>query len=168
MKQRSFTALVFGGVLASATPALAGPADNYISKLDGNWRGGGVLTTPDGKKVKLRCATKNSLSDGQQRLSMNGRCASSQGKASLRGRLRTTDDGAQFTSVSFTIAGRGRYSSARLNGNTLTLNGTGKVDGGRTVSLRSVIRGGGNRYSITLFDNDGGSWNDRGTLTFRR
>ena len=157
------------GLMFGPEVAFAGAADKYVKGLVGKWRGGGTVTINDrGKTVKLRCSTQNTLDEAKRTLTMKGRCASSQGTRPLRGKIQYSANGAAITSVSLKIAGRGGVSAARLSGNTLTLSSTDKTEAGKSVPTRSVISGGGSRYSISLNAKSKGVWEKRGTLSFKR
>lgn len=151
----------------SQLPSHAGTAENYVNGLVGNWRGSGTVQDAKGKAIRLNCKTSNNIRKAKRYLSMRGRCAASSGSRSMVGRLRYSDDGSRLSSGSLTIAGSGGPMSVSLNGNTLTLSGSQKVDD-KVYKTRAVVTGGGSAYSITFFARIDGVWKNRGNLKFRR
>ncbi len=163
---RILSSLVFmSGVLV--TDAHAGRGENYVKGLQGNFRGGGTVAAENGKKVRVRCSSRNTLNTGSRSLSIRGRCASSQGTYPLRGTIRYSADGTRLTTVSLATGG-GRVTGGVLSGNRLTISGRGKDDAGKSVPFRATINGGGGRYSISLSARINGKWSNRGTLSFRK
>lgn len=157
------------GSIALCGPVLAGPADKYVKNLVGKWRGDGIVAVSSkGKKVKLRCKSTNTLDEKKRKLSMRGRCASSQGTRALSVSIGYTVDGKRLNRISYQMAGRGGGSNGQLRGNTLTLNGSVKSSQGGKIPTRSRISGVGGNYSITFFARIDGKWKNRGSLKFRR
>ncbi|MEL6750792.1 MAG: hypothetical protein AAFO70_01780 [Pseudomonadota bacterium] len=150
----------------AATPALAGPADEFLAGIDGKWRGGGTLSVgSDGKQTKVRCSLTNTLSGAT--LALDGNCASSAGKRALKGEL--TASGSNIRSSALTLPGAGilKSPSSRFSGDTLTI--TGSLDeGGRSVPIRNTLRRSGASLTLSVAARKDGGWQDRGTLTFRR
>jgi len=157
------------GSLVLCGPAMAGPADSYVKKLVGNWRGGGIVAiSSKGKKVKLRCKSTNILDEKKRKLSMRGRCASTQGTRALSVSIGYSADGQRLNRISYQMAGRGGGSNGQLRGNILTLNGAVKSSSGGQIPTRSRISGTGRNYSITFFAKIDGKWKNRGSLKFQR
>lgn len=149
--------------------ALAGPAETYVKKLVGNWRGSGIVAVSSkGKKAKLRCKSTNSLNEKKRKLSMRGRCASTHGTRALSVTIGYTADGNKLNRVSYQMAGNGGGSNAQLRGNSLTLNGSIKSSSGGLIPTRSRISRSGSKYTITFFARIGGVWKNRGSLKFSR
>ena len=169
MIKLSFAALFFLTSVSLAGVATAGPAEKYVKGLVGKWRGGGtVVSNERGKKVVLRCTTTNILDKERRELTMKGRCASSVGKRSIKGSMKYSEDGSKLQRVSLSVGGRGGPGLAVLRGSTLVLNGQMQTNTGEMRQTRSVFKGGGNRYTIDLLLRDGGKFQSRGKLTFKR
>lgn len=159
------------GLLGTALPQAteAGQADSYIKNLVGKWRGGGVVTREkNGKQVKLRCTTKNTLSVQLRTLSMKGRCATALGSKPLIGSFTYSEDGTRFEHVSLEIAGRGGESSAKLENSALILDTDMSLDSEQLAISRNIISAQEDEYSIDLYSNQDGEYIIRGTLNFSR
>lgn len=163
-------AVIFSLAMSMMVPtAHAGVADTYVKGLKGNWRGSGTVRVNEkGKKVRLRCSSRNTLNAGSRTLTMRGKCASSQGTRPLRGTIRYSADGKSITSANLRLGKEGGSVSARFRGKTLMLFGAAKTKSGKRVKTRSSIRGGGNRFTISLSANLGKGYRPIGRLVFSR
>jgi len=160
-------ALVVG--VGCATHALAGSAQSYVQGLVGSWKGGGILVINQaGRKVKLRCVSKNTLIETKRTLKLKGKCAASSGRRKLSGRMVYSLDGSKLSSVALGLGAGTKTISSRLAGKTLTINGRAKAEDGQFRQTRSVIRGGGRKYTVGISVLEGSSWKKIGTLTFNR
>ena len=154
--------------LMPTTVVAGGVAEDYTVALQGKWRGGGIVETDKkGKKVKLRCSSKNTLDIASRTLTMKGRCASSIGSKPMVGHIQYSVDGETFESVSLTIAGRGGDSEVSLQGSHLTLNHTEELKSGELRNNRNVISEQDDQYSIDLRSELDGEFVSRGVLTFK-
>ena len=145
-----------------------GAAEDYTIALQGNWRGGGIVETDKkGKKVKLRCSSKNTLDAASRKLTMKGRCASSIGSKPMVGHIQYSADGKTFDSVSLTIAGRGGASEVSLLDQHLTLSNTEELKSGEFRNNRNIISGAEDQYSIDLRSELDGKFVSRGVLKFK-
>ncbi|NND00947.1 MAG: hypothetical protein HKN85_12265 [Gammaproteobacteria bacterium] len=154
--------------LGSSNAQARGVAEDYVTALQGKWKGGGIVTTDKkNKKVKLRCSTNNTLDTESRTLTMKGRCASSIGSRPLVGHIQYSKDGETFDSVSLTIAGRGGASEVSLQDNQLTLSNTEELKNGEIRKNRNLITEQQDQYSIDLLSEQNGEYVSRGVLIFK-
>lgn len=164
-----WTLLVLMLNVSMASSSFAGQADAYVKNLVGKWRGGGIVTREkNGKQVKLRCSTKNTLSLELRTLSMKGRCASALGSKPLVGSFKYSEDGSTFEHVTLKIAGRGGESLATLNDSSLVLDTDMSLNTEQLSISRNVISSNEDEYSIDLYSQQDGQYVIRGTLNFSR
>ena len=145
-----------------------GVAQDYVTALQGKWRGGGIVETDKkAKKVKLRCSSKNTLDTTSRRLTMKGRCASSIGSKPMIGHIQYSEDGKTFDSASFTIAGRGGDSEVSLQAGQLTLSNTEELKSRELRNNRNIFSQKEDQYSIDLQSELDGEFVSRGVLRFK-
>ena len=142
-------------------------AVDLVQDLVGAWRGGGVVETRKGKRVKLRCSTRNVLDSPARTLNMRGRCAASVGVRPLVAHLSYSEDGAQFVDAAFKMANHGGATTVTINGDELILHGETTLKSGATEVQRNIIRKQADGYSIMLYGLQDGEYQLRGTLTYK-
>lgn len=166
-------ALTLAAALALSLPVTPARADAaaFLESLQGKWRGSGTVRTPRGRQVRARCGLTNSWADNLRRLTLSGRCASTQGARAVRGSLTASKDGDAISGSAFgSVAGaRVVSTSSRYSRNRITI--TSRVVDtrvGRTARTRTVITGGRSRFTANVSVDEGSGFKRAGTLTFRR
>ena len=162
--------IAFLALALPSAPAHAN-ASSFLESLKGKWRGTGTVRTQRGRTVRARCGLTNSWADNMRRLTLSGRCASTQGARPVRGSLTASRNGSAISGSAFgSVAGaRVVSTSSRYSGNRITI--TSRVVDtrvGRTARTRTVISGNRNRFTATVSVDEGAGFKRAGTLTFRR
>ena len=160
-------------VFALASPVQAESAANFLKSLAGTWRGSGtVFVSEKLKNSKVRCRITGTFDAGKRRLLNKGRCATAQKKISVRGAINYSGKGNQVSGSYVGAVGDSviTRSGGVVKGTRLTLNTTFQDRAvNKIIRTRSVIRRlSTGKFTITLFEKEGGSYINRGKITFRK
>ncbi len=177
VKYRNWTANILLPVLALMLaiplPASAETSEGFMKSLSGSWRGKGTVSISKKSKITpIRCKVTSRLNQIGKTLHNKGRCATAQRKIRISG---TIGYSAKGNKVSGSYLGSFgdivvTASSGVVKGNQLTLNTTfnsksvSKVSRSRNVIRRISSR----KFTVTLYEKDGGSYKYRGKITFSK
>ncbi len=159
--------------LTVAAPVQAEPAAGFLNSMAGTWRGKGrVYISKKSENAQIRCKITSTLNKIKRKLSNKGRCATAQRKVRVSGAIgysagNNRVSGSYLGALGNTVITR---SFGTVNGNQLTLDTTFLDEkANRVTQARSVIRRLSKRkFTVTLFEKDGGSYLNRGKITFTR
>lgn len=164
--------LFSSAVFATNTPVHAADAASFLKGLDGSFRGRGKATYAKGKKwVNVSCQIANKLSSDGNKLKITGVCATTQGKAKVKGHLHLS--GSKFTGTFFSpsVTLKLTKSFGMVKGNALTM--TSYFTDSRDESLtrvRQVVKRtakGFNSY-ISTYDYASKKYVQSGLIKFKK
>ncbi len=168
-------ARLFLCILATMTlsPAYADSPAKFLAGLDGEFKGRGmaILEFSD-KEQRITCKLKNNFDETQEELHISGECASTQGKASVNGKLQIVDG--QITGSFFSpfpnsemTTSQGTISNGSLVVSAAFVNNeTGNLQKVRQIVSRATNSGFDSKFQS--FDNASDSYQDAGSMKFKR
>ena len=151
--------------------AHADTGSEFLKSLEGSYSGRGVARILGEEQSKVSCRISNSFDASASKLSMNGECAGTQGKSSVRGGVTAKDGGLSGTFVSPGSSMKVTRSSGSVNGQSMVLAATMFDErAGKLVKVRQIIRrtGSGIKIAFFTFNNASGKYEDSGSLDLRR
>lgn len=168
-----FSCVLFtSAILATGTLTHANDATSFLKGLDGSFRGRGKAIYAKGKKtVNVSCQISNHLSSDGTDLKITGVCATTQGKAKVKGRLKLagTKISGAFFSPSATM--KLTKSFGMVKGNALTVTSF-FVDSrtGILTRIKQIVKKSGNGFSssISTYDNASKKFLPSGSIKFKK
>lgn len=164
--------LLISAVFATGTSAHATDAASFLKGLDGSFRGRGKATYANGKKtVNVSCQIANHLSTDGSDLKITGVCATTQGKANVKGRLKLL--GSKFSGAFFSpsVTMKLTKSYGVVKGNALTMTSFFVDDrSGQLTRIKQVVQktNAGFSSSISTYDNASKKFRTSGTIKFKK
>ncbi len=156
-----------------AWPAYAQSPAEFLKSMSGTWRGtGSIYASKEAKNTPLRCKITSVFDAQKRRLRNKGRCATAQRKTQVTGAIGYTE-GSDKLNGSF-INPLGNFevtkSSGQINNNTLTLHTIIRdKDVNKIFRIRNVIkRISANKTIVTIYENEGGKYQQRGKITLTK
>lgn len=157
------------------TNALADNAPmDFLQSLDGKFRGRGVAVLPvSGREERVSCQLNNTFDENTKKLSIMGRCATTQGKMEVSGELLIKTDG-NFEGVFISPSKDMELKESHINfaDNALTISTTTydkRMD--KTSKAKQIVKlgEGGEGFSseFELFDYAKNKYQSIGTLEFK-
>lgn len=169
---------IIGATMALATFFYAGNVAHaadvsaFLQGLDGKFRGRGKATYAGGKKtVKVSCQIANKVSADKSKLKISGVCATTQGKASVKGELRFR--GSKVSGAFFSPGVRMKLtkSSGSIKGNQLVIVSyfidTGS---GALTRIKQIVKRGKGGFSsrVLTYDNASKKYKQSGSIKFKK
>ncbi|KWV60792.1 hypothetical protein AS156_27505 [Bradyrhizobium macuxiense] len=152
------TSLVLLSLGVFASPLQAAPASPFLA-MAGSWSGGGILTTSDGARERLRCRANYDVAGTGSELRLSLKCASESYKFDLASEVEYRGGAISGAwteasrNASGTISGRasGDHVEAAARGNNFSANLSLTTRGGRqSVSIRPQQESGVTEVSLAL------------------
>ncbi|MFK5979131.1 MAG: hypothetical protein QM488_09620 [Rhizobiaceae bacterium] len=168
-----FSCVLFVSVaFAPDTSVYAADAASFLKGLDGSFRGRGKASYAKGKKkVNVSCQISNKLSADGNKLEVTGVCATTQGKANVKGQLilaGTKISGAFFSpSANMNLT----KSFGEIKGNVLTVTSYFVSDqSGMLTRIKQVVQrtAKGFSSSISTYDNASKTYRQSGLIKFKK
>lgn len=168
------TVLATGFVLAGLGGAIAqDDASNFLANMEGEFRGKGTTHVALTKsQERVNCKLKNSFNAESGELQINGRCATAQGHAKVKGALTAANGSIAGSFLSPQIGksvtrSNGKFENGEL---VLQLEMTDNMTGKKSQYVQ-IIRGvGGAAFETTLgkYDPSRGGYVQQGHITFAK
>lgn len=164
--------LLTSAIFATGTSAYASDAASFLKGLDGSYRGRGKAIYAKGKKtVNVSCQIANHISDDGNSLKITGVCATTQGKAKVKGQLKLA--GSKFSGAFFSPSTTMKLTKSfgAVKGDALTM--TSFFLDSRTgllTRIRQVVKksGAGFSSSISTYDNAEKKYQPSGSIKFKK
>ncbi len=87
-------ALCITAMMGTSNAVASDASMDFLKSLDGKFRGRGIAVLPvSGREERVSCQLDNVLDEESQKLSITGRCATTQGKMEVSGELLIKSDG---------------------------------------------------------------------------
>jgi hypothetical protein len=172
-----FLALIAAIFINLAPTGALANAERLFTKLDGKFRGSGnSITGSDGKKYRVSCQLTNnySKSSGKTRsgkLKMTGKCASSQGKSSVRGTISHSGNTITGSYISLRSNVKMIKSLGKADNKSLKISSTFINEAnGKRIKIRQILRltGSGFKANFYTFDNERKKYKSAGAINFKR
>lgn len=168
-----FSCVLFvSAIFATGTSAYAVDAASFLKGLDGSFRGRGKAIYANGKKsVNVSCQIANSLSSNGNDLKITGVCATTQGKAKVKGKLSLS--GSKFSGTFFSPSATMKLTKSYgvVKGDALTMTSF-FVDNrsGLLTRIQQVVQktSSGFSSSISTYDNASKKYKTSGTIKFKK
>lgn len=158
--------------LAPGMSVFAADAASFLKGLDGSFRGRGKAIYADGRKsVNVSCQIANHLSADGNDLKITGVCATTQGKAKVKGRLKIS--GQKFSGAFFSPSVNMKLTKSYgvVKGDALTMTSFFVDDrSGMLTRIKQVVKrtGSGFSSSISTYDNASKTYKASGTIKFKK
>lgn len=166
-----FAAIVQACVVIMPSSANAGATDVF-SKLDGSFKGSGTsLAGSDGKKRRVTCSLTNTYKKSTGKLTMRGKCASSQGSIGVKGSISHKGNAVTGTYISLRSSLKNTKSSGKVGKNSISIYSS-FVDKktSKLIKVRQVIQltGSGFQTDFQAFDSKSKKYKPAGVISFKR
>lgn len=168
-----FSCVLFtSAIVVTGTAAHAVDATSFLKGLDGAFRGRGKAIYANGKKtVNVSCQIANQLSSDGNDLKITGVCATTQGKAKVKGRLKLS--GSKFSGAFFSPSATMKLTKSYgvVKGDALTMTSF-FIDNssGALTRIKQVVQktNAGFSSSISTYDNASKKYKTSGTIKFKK
>ncbi|MEM9278701.1 MAG: hypothetical protein AAGA76_09010 [Pseudomonadota bacterium] len=172
MIERIFILAVFFAALPGV--ALAGDsAQEFLQKLEGNFRGKGEAVIPVSQKVeRVSCSVSNTFNAESNTLSIQGKCATTQGKSKVEGSLQVKDEKVEgsflspFSNSTITQSASDYHEGRLILSTSIVDNSSGNLS--RLRQIISMTEDGGFVADFQKFENSSQSYKDRGSVVFQK
>jgi len=146
-------------------------AKTFLEKLDGSFRGRGeAVIELSNRQERISCKVDNQLNSEDFTLQISGVCATTQGKASVKGKLEIIDGKVIGSFISpFKDSEITQSSSNYENGKLVLLTSLINKNTGNLSRMRQIVErgeGGGFNSTFQKFDNASGDYKNTGYVEF--
>ena len=147
----------------------AGPAESFLKRLEGSWRGSGSALIPGRRDPeRISCRVTNKL-EGDA-LEVEGECASTQGKTPVSGRLTATGNTVGGTLINAFKGATMTRTTGAVDGERLVVSSSFVNDAtGQLTRTRQVILAGSGNFVAEFFtyNSRSGSYEPAGQISFK-
>lgn len=172
---RNFALVLCLSLMTGGSNAYADEASmDFLESLDGKFRGRGLAVLPiSGREERVSCQINNAFDEASRKLSITGRCATTQGKMEVNGELIVKEDG-NFEGVFISPSDNMELKESQIDftDDALTISTvTYDIKKDKTFKAKQIVKlsEAGKSFSsaFELFSEEKNAYQNVGTLEFK-
>lgn len=165
-------ALAVGAAVAVAPAPAHADASAFLKSLEGTWKGSGTARIPGREEAeRIVCSVNNAYAAASSALNVDGDCATTQAKSTVRGQLTSSGSSVSGSLINAIEGATLTKSSGTVRGNQLIVSSSFVDDRtGELTRSRQVIQRQGNGFAAAfyIYDNAKDAFEPAGQMQFTR